>query len=292
MINQFEIIDTFPSFLKFWEKAQAQPLDKQLDLWVSDYMSQWPELLTKQQTDYASQDINWRTIGKERIFPFLAERLPLMTTARECLLACIETVYQSARQSLGLDFNVLFFIHVGIGCGAGWATTLAGRPACLFGLENIAECGFTDHESLSNLTAHELGHLIHDQWRQLGEAEAGTGPFWTLCQEGFAKRCEQLILKDTCHGHNEQSLWDDESWYEENKRWLAAEFLRTVDQHKPINVFFGSWYDIEGHNGCGHYLGYQIIRMWEEELDFKAIAVLPWDEIQHRARKALEFIAD
>lgn len=281
------LIDTFPAFLELWDTAQGQSVDVQVERWLTDYMSQWPELLAKQQKDYADQGIDWRTVARERVFPFLPDRLPSMVEARQNLLACIEPVYRRAQEVLGLDFDVVFVIYVGIGCGAGWATSFGGVPACLFGLENIAECGWTGQEALTSLTAHELGHLLHQQWRARHGLMAGAGPFWQLYEEGLAQRCEHIIMgRDTWHEQGDQDDWLP--WCSANRAWLAAEFLTTVDQGKPANPFFGSWYDIQGRRQCGYFLGHELIREWESETDLKEIALLPWDEVQRRARNSLE----
>jgi hypothetical protein len=62
--------------------------------------------------------------------------------------------------------DVVLVIYVGLENGAGWVTTLQGKPAVLLGLESIAECGWTDPQTLAGLVAHELGHVIHQQWRR------------------------------------------------------------------------------------------------------------------------------
>jgi hypothetical protein len=89
---------------------------------------------------------------------------------------------------------VTFVIYVGIGCGAGWATTFGDSPAVLFGLENIAERGWEDPGTILGLVAHELGHLVHFAWRLRGGKSAGSGPWWQLYEEGFAQECESRIL--------------------------------------------------------------------------------------------------
>jgi len=287
---QCNIIDTFPVFVRFWEKAQGESLETQVELWLTDYMSQWPELLAKQQKNYAEQGVEWRAVARERVFPSLAERLPLMIEARQGLLGCIEPVHQRSEKTLGLDFDVVFVIYVGIGCGAGWATFLLGLPACLFGLENIAECGWVGQETLAALTAHEVGHLLHQQWRSIGGLTSGKGPFWQLYEEGFAQRCEHIIMgRKTWHQENHQKKWL--MWCDENRAWLAVEFLRAADQGKSARPFFGSWYDIEGRRQCGYFLGHEVIREWQGEIDLKDIALLSWEEVQRRARNSLEKIA-
>ena len=64
-MSQLHIIDIFPAFLDFWQKARHRPLDDQLDTWAADYMAPWPELLNKQLNDYAAPDKDWRAIAAD-----------------------------------------------------------------------------------------------------------------------------------------------------------------------------------------------------------------------------------
>ena len=66
-ILKYEIIDAFPAFLGFWNDVKNKSIDKQIDAWVHEYMSGWPELLEKQQQDYADQNVDWREIAKQKI---------------------------------------------------------------------------------------------------------------------------------------------------------------------------------------------------------------------------------
>ena len=71
-----EIIDTFPAFLKYWEKAKSQSLDEQIKGWESIYLAPWPELLNKQLDSYAADKLDWRQIAREKVFPYLTKRMP------------------------------------------------------------------------------------------------------------------------------------------------------------------------------------------------------------------------
>jgi hypothetical protein len=249
-------------------------------------MSHWPELGEKQLQSYAEDGFDWRDVAKEHVFPFLVGRLPAMAVARRCLLASFEPLYARARANLGLDFGILYLIYVGIGCGAGWATSFAGQPACLFGLENLAELGWTESEAIEGLVAHEMGHLLFSEWRRRRSLEAGRSPCWQLYEEGFAARCQHLILgRETWHQAVGQRDWL--SWCQENRAWLATEFLRRAGQGETIAPFFGTWYDLRGWRECGHYLGCELIRAWRDELGLEGIAVLPCEEAEHRTKETL-----
>jgi hypothetical protein len=237
----YTLIDTFPAFLAFWTRVSRKPLDDRIDLWASEYMSAWPELLAKQIEDYASQDLDWRQVARAKVFPHFARRLPAMQVAHQNLLKACESIHARAQKALGFDDPVTFVIYVGIGCGAGWETTFGDSPAVLFGLENIAECGWEDPESIQGLVAHELGHLVHYAWRLRGGKPTSSGPWWQLYEEGFAQECESRILAtDGVHQAGSGREQDWLSWCRENRGWLAREFLRRVDTGQEIKDFFGS----------------------------------------------------
>ncbi len=253
-------------------------------------MSQWPELLEKQLDDYASQDEDWRQIARERVFPFLGDRLPTMKVAHKNLLEICEPTYSTAQEVLGFESDVIFVIYVGIGCGAGWVTRFHDSPAVLFGLENIAECGWSQPQAITGLVAHETGHLVHEHWRAQHRQAEGSGPWWQLYCEGFAQRCEHVILgRDTWHmrGGNYGDDWLD--WCQKQESWLAAEFLRLMDEGESIRPFFGSWFEIRDRKQCGYFLGHELIRQLETSMSLREIALL--DSKDARLRRELEKLA-
>jgi hypothetical protein len=290
---KYTLIDTFPEFLAFWQKARHKPIDVQIRSWASDYMSQWPELLKKQQEDYTSQGEDWRRIAWEKVFPFLGQRLPAMQTAHDNLLRICAPIYSKAREVLGFESDVSFVIYVGIGCGAGWVTKYQGMPAILFGLENIAEEGWSQLPTLTGLVAHEIGHVVHFHWLALGGSSAGSGPWWQLYTEGFAQRCVHLVLGQENWHMSLSAAGDSEddwlAWCQEHAEWLAKEFLRAVDAEESVRPFFGSWYDIRGRKQCGYFLGHELIRRLEARLSLKEIALLSdVDVILRRELEAMQ----
>jgi len=180
-----EIIDTFPSFLSVWNEALYSAVDVQIDIWLDRYMSKWPEVLQKQLDDFASLNEDWRLTAKERIFPALPDRLSAMKTAHDNLLKICGDIYERCQQTTGFDNDLVCVIYVGLGCGAGWATEYEGKPAILFGLENIVEEGWQEHATLEGLMAHELGHLAHFEWRKQAKVPDEEAVWWQLYTEGL-----------------------------------------------------------------------------------------------------------
>ena len=186
---------------------------------------------------------------------------------------------------------MIFVIYVGIGCGAGWGTQFQGSPAVLFGLENIAECGWSQLPSITGLVAHEIGHLMHGHLRTEHEKAAETGSWWQLYEEGFAQRCKHIILgKSSWHMKGEIYGKDWSGWCHRHESWLAAEFLRRVDQGESVRSFFGSWFEIHGRRQCGYYLGHELIKRLEARMSFVEIALL--DDIAELMRRELERLVD
>jgi hypothetical protein len=267
------IIDTFPAFLAFWEKAQHLPLEAQIEGWASDYMAHWPELLEKQIQSYADDGDDWRDVAREHVAPFWAERLPSMRRAHEHLLRVCTPVHERAQAALGFEQTLAFVIYVGVGCGAGWATTYQDDPAILFGLENIAEEGWDDAAVLSGMIAHEIGHLWHFKQRAQVGLAPGKGPWWDLYTEGVAQRCEHVVAgQESWHMAAKDADWV--TWCEQEESWLAREFLRVVGVGDDIRPFFGSWFAIRGYKQTGYFLGCEVVRRLEAQKPLREIALL------------------
>ena len=284
-----KIVDAFPAFERFWRTVRTQPVTLQIERWEQDYMAPWPELLSKQQDCYASDGVDWRQVARRRVFPYLERRLEKMRRLHRDLLHTLPGSWERTRQLLHLPFPVRFVIYVGIGCGAGWATTYEGRSACLFGLENAAENHDGGDGWSRRVVAHEVAHLAHQAWRK-ERREQRADPWWTLYEEGFATHCERLIEPRLFPLRTGKENWL--AWCEEMRPWLARKFLRDVTARKSLRPFFGSWYNIQGYIETGYYLGSEMIRAWTRELPLRTVASLPLSEIRRRARATLHRLAE
>ena len=282
-MSDLEIVDTFPAFLSYWTAAREKAFEDQIELWAGEYLSYWPELLEAQIQDYSEQDLDWRQVAREKVFPFLQERLPAMQEARANLLSLAPGIFSKAGQILDFEASTCFVIHVGIGCGAGWVRPFENKESILFGLENIAECGWSDPEAIAGLVAHEVGHLAHFCIRAEDGKEPGNGPWWQLYTEGFAHSCERL-LNDSYRQENRDDGWL--TWCRQNKSRLASRFLQAAEEGQPVNPFFGSWLEIEGHSETGYFLGHELIQALVEGMSFQEIARL--DDFEKYSRTILE----
>lgn len=293
-MSRYEVLDTFPAFERFWPRGQLLREDQRIESWRRDYLRPWPELARKQITNYEREGIDWRKVARTRIFPTLEDRLPQMRKVRCALRRAIPVAVGRCRDKLGLDFPVTFVIHVGIGCGAGWATTFRGRPAVLFGVENAAETGWTDRQTVVALVEHELAHLIHDRWRRrarVGRLEGHRGPWWQLYEEGFATHCEFLLGGTGAH-HSTTETRDWLEWCRRNRSRLASLFLRAVRSRRSTGRFFGSWYDIDGYIESGYFLGAEAVRWWESRFSLHQIACWNPRQVSRRLEASVRKMAD
>jgi len=273
------ILDTYQDFLAYWMRASFKNLDEQIKLWQTFYMKKYSELLNKQVQNYEEENMDWREVAK-KIFPKLPQRFQLLRTARNNILGICESIYMKASKMLKLNFSILFVIYVGVGCGAGWATTYNGKPAVLLGLENIAEEKWHTKNKLEGLISHEIGHLAHMKWRNEWEKfeKAEQDPLFQLYSEGFAQRCEHKILgRETWHMAQDKEWL---VWCEQNKSWLAKEFLRRLEKQVSVNDFFGSWFNIQGRKQTGYFLGHAFIRELEKTYGLREIALFNVEKVR------------
>ena len=283
-----EILDAFPAFLEFWQDARHLDLEGQIDAWASRYMAAWPDLLQKQVEDYASQGVDWKEIAAEQVFPHIPEAIPRMAKAHANLCRSLMPTYEAASRAFDYQFPIVFVIHVGIGCGAGWATQFRGKPAVLFGLENLVDSGYLSEEAIQGLVTHELGHIVHDLWRLESGKQDGSGPWWQLYREGFAQHCE-ISIRGTWHQvlGSHRSDWLD--WCRHNRARLAADFLQRADGEAGVREFFGSWFEIHGKSETGYYLGHEIVAELASRASLKQVALL--ETYEERCRSFLERMA-
>ena len=62
-----------------------------------------------------------------------------------------------------------------------------------------------------------------EDWRQRRGLANGSGPWWQLYSEGFAQRCEHLILEyDSWHMARRTEGWQD--WCQTNEGWPRGLF--------------------------------------------------------------------
>lgn len=283
---KLRVIDTIPAFLAFQAACHHRDVDSWLDGWYDRYMALWPELLEMQLAACHLEARDWRADAREHVLPRMESLLGSMLCSYQVLHASCPTVAQIAHDYLATNEPWTVVYYVGIGLGAGWAAAYQGHPAVLFGLENIALCGWTTARALRGLAAHEFSHLWHSIMREQAGLAPAREPWWTLYEEGLATHCENCMFGcPSWHMSLAQPGWL--AWCGANRSWLASEFLRLAQEHSSTSCFFGSWYEIHGYSQTGYYLGNEIAALWRESFTLQDIAAWCAEEIERRALHAL-----
>ena len=77
--------------------------------------------------------------------------------------------------------------------------------------------------------------------------------------------------------------------------WLSVlTFWGTVYQkfhglYMAQEVFFGSWFDVEGHKQTGYFLGHEAVRRLEEQMSLQDIALI--EDVEAVFREVVKEIA-
>lgn len=295
-MSECAVIDTFPSFQSAWEDAGGGEPEERVAAWEHVYMSRYPDLLEKQVADVEGALARgrgedgwktWRDVAAEMVFPFIDYRLSAMVEARDNLLSICERSWRRTCEVLEVDYDLKCVIHVGIGCGAGWATDFRGGSAILFGLEQIAGCGWSDADAIEGLVTHEMGHVVHSTLRKENGMPASSGPLSDLFSEGLAEHTSHVVSgRETWHmarGVNPDGWLQ---WCRENRAWLASEFLKRVDGGDTVEDFFGDWHDLGGWRLCGYWLGHEVIGEMAEATGLRELMLM--DDVDKHIRAVLE----
>ena len=169
-------------------------------------------------------------------------------------------ISEQLTQKFHTDLDVCVVFYLGLCSGAGWATTLNGKPAVLLGAEKILELKWVDPDRMFALIAHEIGHIWH---RAMGGAfgQAGAAEdkaVFQLYSEGVAVWFEQCLYgQDDFYLENHDGWLD---WCTAHHAEIKREFWRRIRQKESVQIFFGDWARYRGYSDVGYYLGSRFVR--------------------------------
>ena len=268
-----KIIDTYVDILKFIENLNGH---FELTIWREYAASISKELPEKCLEDCSFYDfekevrpvIEMTLNSKEKLVKLHDSFLDVTCGLKER----IEEVFGAS-----IQFDIVFYL--GLCNGAGWVTTLDGKPTVLLGVEKIIELDWIDNDSLIGLLYHELGHIWHEATGMLYyETDSiSEKSLWQLYQEGIAMYCEQLLLRDFSYYHQDKDGWL--VWCEGNRKKLLIEYKRRVNANESTQCFFGDWTNYLGYSDVGYYLGCELIKSVSSKYSLKKLANLKIEEI-------------
>lgn len=287
--GQSPLLDLADQLLQRLEASLTLPVPEQVAEWQAYYQRCAPDLPSRLYADYAQIDGGWHSIAESRIFPRLPELLPGMKLALANLHKVCSEACSRATSMLGLPKMPLVVAYVGLGNGAGWATTWHGRPAVLIGLENVADLGWQHTDSLEGLLGHEIGHLSMMHIR--GSIESLTeDPLLALYEEGYAQHCEHVVAGQETWHCSSQAGWLD--WCVAHEPELARMYLGAMSNREEWRRFFGSWFDVQGWRQTGYFLGCRFIQRQSRDCSLAKLAGWSEERIRESARAFLKNLAD
>lgn len=168
------------------------------------------------------------------------------------------------------DINVI--LYLGLGNGAGWATTIDGKDTVLLGIEKIIELNWDNETDMRGLILHEIGHLWHkiNGNLYLTSFSKRRKPIEQLYQEGVAMVCEQILCGDYNFYNQDKNGWLN--WCLENEEDIKREYLYRMENGISTQDFFGDWCCYKEHSDVGYFLGCRFVRCLMRTYTLKEIA--------------------
>jgi hypothetical protein len=236
-----------------------------------------------------SDELPYKCIADSQSYDFIQDVLPILENtmnekskleeAHISFIRITQGLERRLEQIFSIDLQCEIILYLGLCNGAGWATTLDGKPVILIGIEKIIELDWCDESRMSALIYHELGHIWHDQVGVLHLQTSSTyeKSLWQLYIEGVAMYCEQMLIGDYTYYHQNRNDWLE--WCNNNQKELFAEYKCRIDANGSTQDFFGDWCDYKGYSDVGYYLGCELIKGISNKYTLKELANLKIDVI-------------
>lgn len=241
------IIDTYDSIFSAYDNGV---FDK--NLWDGYASSAFPGLKTK-----VEQDFSRFNEYKDQINAILNDvkmNMEATETAHQSFVKVTKNLSDRIKSKFNVDLDVTVILYLGLGNGAGWATTVNNQKVVLIGLEKVVELGWCSESDMQDLIYHELGHIYHSLFeRKELFMTAKKRAVQQLYREGIAMVFEQILCDDSNRFHQDVNGWL--SWCKENENLIKTEYLKRLNSNESIQDFFGDWCSFLGHSDVGYYLG-------------------------------------
>ena len=265
------VIDSFPQMGRAFERGEFS-----IAAWRRYAAGISPELPEKLEADAAEYDFAGAVLPVLQQFYEKSEQAALAHASFQKLVGGLSEKFCSV---LGSAPEADVILCLGLCNGAGWATSLGGRPVVLLGIEKIVELGWCGEADMAALLYHELGHLWHFQrrtapaWAEDPAARA----LWQLYTEGMATYVQQRLFGGRGFYSQDRDGWL--TWCGANRARLFSAFRRRVDGGESVQDFFGDWCAFEGRSDVGYYLGAELVYALAENRSPQQLADLNPDEV-------------
>lgn len=259
-----KIIYTYNDISKVYENGV---FDK--TLWDSYADSAFPGLKTKVEKDFSRI-----TEYKDKVYQILNDfqkNIKEAETAHQSFIKATENLSEKIKNKFNVDLDVTIILYLGLGNGAGWATTINNQKVILIGIEKVVELGWCNENDMQALIYHELGHIYHSLFeRKKLFSTKKKHSIRQLYREGIAMVFEQTLCDDANRYH--QNINGYLEWCRENEKLIKTEYLKRINNNENVQDFFGDWCIFMNHSDVGYYLGTEFIRFLMNDYSLPEIA--------------------
>lgn len=276
------IIDTYPEMMSLIEKMGETFQKPAWEQYLEDISSELLLKVTKDSSDYDYEN---------EILPvmnLLLGHMEKIEKAYQSFLTIIEDLDTKIMTKTGSALQAQLVFYIGLCNGAGWVTTLDGKPTVLLGVEKIIELNWYDKETMTALIYHELGHVWHYSVGSLQSKTSTMGEKYIkqLVNEGIAMYFEQLLMEDFNYYHQNINGWLD--WCIAHKDELDLEFLRRLKTNSSAQDFFGDWQKYKGYSDLGYFIGCEFVKWMLDKKPLKKIANMDTENAYKEFQKYVE----
>jgi hypothetical protein len=289
-VATFAIHDYTPDFWRFWEAAQNQPIEQQVQLWqqlnVAPHQKVFDDLATpcKDQWDAA-----W---SRANFYPDLPRVVPAIRT----IVADLGQQLEQANSRFLKMFPDMrwrgdIYVMASGYCFSGRTQSIEGRSALLFGVDAMAALGMKD---LIPGMQHELFHRYH---RQFFEYEGSSAyPLWTsLWAEGMAMYVSEQLNSSASELDLGLVPLGMAQQVDERRAEVAADFLRkfesTAEKDAALYINSPERTDAVVPPRAGYRLGMLVVRELSKQYSIQTLAHWSQAEAKPQVRAALERIS-
>ncbi|MCH5315880.1 MAG: hypothetical protein J1E81_08200 [Eubacterium sp.] len=259
-----KIIDTYSDIFKAYENGSFNK-----DLWDHYASSAFPGLKNKIEKDFSRV-----AEYKDKIYTILnnvQKNIEAAEMAHKSFINTTKNLSVEIKNKFNVDLDVTIILYLGLGNGAGWATTINNQKVVLIGLEKVIELGWCSESDMQALIYHELGHIYHFLFEHKNLIITKRGKsIQQLYREGIAMVFEQTLCDDTNRYHQNTNGWLD--WCLDNDKLIKTDYLKRIKNKKSVQHFFGDWCSFMGYSDVGYYLGTAFVRFLMNDYSLQEIA--------------------
>jgi hypothetical protein len=285
----FTFHDFTPDFWRFWEAAEGQPMERQLQLWQQLYVSRHQSVFDDLAAPCKDQ---WKPAWTQANYlPALPKLVPGIRTLVGDLARQLHEANNRFLETFpDMRWSGDIYVMASGYCFTGRSQTIDGRGALLFGVDGMAALGQKD---LIPGMQHELFHRYH---RGFFEFEGSSGyPLWTtLWAEGMATYVSEMLNPTASDIDLARVPLGMVEQVDERRARLAADFLQRFESTaaKDATLYFN---DINSKDSlvparAGYQLGVLVVRELSKEHSIFTMAHWSQAEAKPKVIAALERI--